>query len=61
MNSKLMQTISTRYLNDKLGANGSYVKVYAVHPGVIESDLHNTTCMFRTCKCCLGKLYKVNL
>ncbi|XP_049874629.1 dehydrogenase/reductase SDR family member on chromosome X-like [Pectinophora gossypiella] len=41
--SKLAQLLSTRYINQLLSKEGCRVKSYAVHPGVVDTDLFENT------------------
>jgi NAD(P)-dependent dehydrogenase (short-subunit alcohol dehydrogenase family) len=60
MSSKLMQVVTTRYLESRLKIVGDHVKVYAVHPGVIKTDLYEHVAIARVFGFILKLLYKVN-
>jgi NAD(P)-dependent dehydrogenase (short-subunit alcohol dehydrogenase family) len=59
MASKLMQVVSTIDLNSRLEKEGVNVRVYAVHPGVVKTDLHKISLSVICFMYTLGWLYKV--
>lgn len=45
--SKLAQVMFTLYLNDRLKSMDSNVEVVAAHPGIVDTDIFNTTLLKR--------------
>lgn len=60
MSSKLMQVVSTKDLNARLKADGNKpVRIYSVHPGVINSELYDNLWYIQAFSCIVNKIFKV--
>jgi len=59
MSSKLMQVISAKDLNARFKADHIPVRVYSLHPGVVDSDLYNNVPIIKMFHCLLKPFFKV--